>query len=60
MGKDHTNIDSNKPYEMPGGKCADDYPGENRRKILEDNAPELDMGTAPNAMNKNGKKKESY
>lgn len=48
MGKDHTNIESNEPYEMPGGKCQADYKGEAYSKILEGNAPDLDMGNAPN------------
>lgn len=49
MGVDHTNIDPDDPYEMPGGKCESQYPGEPRTKILEGNAPNLDMGNAPNA-----------
>lgn len=58
MGVDHTNIDSSKPYEMPGGKCAAEYPGESYKKILEDDAPDLDMGKAPYAKHKsNGKEK---
>lgn len=55
MGKDHTNIDTNDPYEMPGGKCEADYKGESYKKILENNAPELDMGNAPNADEKEDK-----
>ena len=55
MGKDHTNIRSDLPYEMLQGKCAADFKGEDRRKILEDNAPQLDMGTAPTLKGKKGK-----
>lgn len=47
MAKDHTNIDTDEPYEMPGGKCAAEYKGEDYTKILEGNAPDLDMGSAP-------------
>lgn len=62
MGKDHTNIRSDLPYEFPGGKCAADYQGESYKKILEDDAPDLDMGTAPNISKKKGDKsgKENY
>jgi hypothetical protein len=56
MSVDHTNIDPSKPYEMPGGKCEADYPGESYKKILEDNAPVLDMGQAPIISNKKDKK----
>ena len=49
MGKDHTNIEEDEPYEMPGGKCAADYTGKSYKDILKGNAPDLDMGTAPNA-----------
>ena len=45
----NTNIDPNDPYEFPGGKCSDEYAPQDRRKILEGNAQELDMGQAPNA-----------
>ena len=61
MGKDHTNIRSDLPYDMPKGKCAAEYPGESYKKILESNAPTLDMGKAPQLKGgSNGKKKESY
>lgn len=54
MGKDHTNISSKLPYEFPGGKCAADYKGENYKEILEDEAPQLDMGSAPDILKKKG------
>lgn len=61
MGKDHTNIDTSKPYEMPGGKCEADYTGESYKEILKDNAPELDMGQAPSIKGgSSGKKEKSY
>ena len=58
MGKDHTNISSTLPYEFPGGKCAADYKPESYKKILEDDAPMLDMGTAPDIIKKKGVKSD--
>lgn len=46
MGKDHTNIEK-AFYEMLQDKCAADYPGEDYKEILKDNAPNLDMTKAP-------------
>lgn len=60
MAIDHTNINPKLPYEMPGGKCAAEYDGESYKEILKDNAPELNMGIAPNARNQNGKKEKTY
>jgi len=61
MGKDHTNINPNEPYDFPGRKCAADYSGESYKKILEGNVQELDMSKAPIIRRgKNGKKEESY
>ena len=56
MGVDHTNIDPSKGYEMPDGKCESQFPGDSYKKILEGDAPDLDMGNAPYADRKNGKK----
>lgn len=58
MGKDHTNISSMVPYDFPGRKCAADYKPESYKKILEDDAPMLDMGTSSDIIKKKGAKSE--
>ena len=51
-----SNINPNEPFEFPGGKCSDEYKGENYKKIQEGEAPDLDMSKYPHLpMKKNSK-----
>lgn len=61
MSKDHTNIDTTKPYEMLDGKCESDYTGKSYKEVNKGEVENLDMGNAPyvNRSN-NGKKEKSY
>lgn len=42
-----SNINPNEPFEFVNGMCSDEYKGESYKKIMDAEAPDLDMSKCP-------------